>query len=305
MVQNSSFAQPVREFLAHLKVEAGLAPATLEAYARDLRELVADLEDQGLRGPGEVGPDHLAEHIRRLSRNRGLQPTSITRHLATIRVFHRWLNAMGRIEGDPARLLERPTRWKKIPNVLSPREMRALVEAPAPDNGRLWIRDRAILEVMYAAGLRASEVGAMRLDELHEELAMVTVTGKGSKQRVVPIGDPALEWSLRYLHEVRPNLASHQDKRDQQRMFLSFSGRPLERVAIWQIVRKYAKVANLGNAHPHALRHSFATHMLVGGADLRVVQELLGHTDIGTTQVYTHVDRSQLKDVVRGHHPRP
>ena len=145
----------------------------------------------------------------------------------------------------------------------------------------------------------------MRLDELHEELAMVTVTGKGSKQRVVPIGDPALDWSLRYLHEVRPNIARHSDKRDQQRMFLSFSGRPLERVAIWQIVRKYAKVANLGNAHPHALRHSFATHMLVGGADLRVVQELLGHTDIGTTQVYTHVDRSQLKAVVRSHHPRP
>ncbi|MCH2160698.1 MAG: tyrosine recombinase [Phycisphaerales bacterium] len=305
MAQISNFAQPVRDFLAHLKVEAGLAPATLEAYARDLRELTEDLERQGLTDLKDTGPQHLAEHIRYLSRDRELQPTSITRHLATMRVFYRWLNAMGRIEGDPARLLERPTRWKKIPNVLSPREMRALVEAPSPDNGRLWIRDRAILEVMYAAGLRASEVGAMRLDELHEELAMVTVTGKGSKQRVVPIGDPALEWALRYLHEIRPTLVRHQDKRDRQRLFLSFSGRPLERVAIWQIVRKYAKVANLENAHPHALRHSFATHMLVGGADLRVVQELLGHTDIGTTQVYTHVDRSQLKDVVRGHHPRP
>ena len=305
MAQISNFDQPVRDFLTHLKVEAGLSPATLEAYERDLHDLVEDLTAQGLAHPGEADPQNLAEHIRSLSRERGLQPTSITRHLATMRVFYRWLGSMGYIEGDPARLLERPTRWKRIPNTLSPRQMRALVEAPISDHGRMWVRDRAILEVMYAAGLRASEVGAIRIDELHEELAMVTVTGKGDKQRVVPIGDPALEWSMKYLQEIRPQLANKNDRRDQHRLFLSFSGRPLERVAIWQIVKKYALIAGLENVHPHALRHSFATHMLVGGADLRVVQELLGHTDIGTTQIYTHVDRSRLKDVVRGHHPRP
>ena len=305
MAPPSGFDQPVRDFLTHLKVEAGLAPATLEAYGRDLHELTTWLNEQGILGPAETEPEHLAEHIRHLSRERELQASSIIRHLASMRVFFRWLAAMGRIVHDPARLLERPTQWKKVPGTLSTRQMRNLVEAPGPDHGRLWIRDRAILEIIYAAGLRASEVGAIRLDEFHEELAMVTVTGKGSKQRAVPIGDPALEWTLKYLEEVRPKLLRAQDSRDLQRVFLSFSGRPLERVAIWQLVRKYAAAAGLKDVHPHVLRHSFATHLLIGGADLRVVQDLLGHADIGTTQVYTHVDQTRLKDVVKSHHPRP
>ena len=305
MAQTSGFDQPVRDFLTHLKVEAGLAAATLEAYGRDLHELTNWLSARGVTSPQDAQPDDLAEHIRHLSRERNLQASSIIRHLASIRVFFRWLAAMDRIDHDPARLLERPTQWKKVPGTLSTREMRNLVEAPGPDHGRLWVRDRAILEVMYAAGLRASEVGAIRRDEFHEELAMVTVTGKGSKQRAVPIGDPALEWTQRYIRDVRPSLVRKKDGRDRQRVFLSFSGRPLERVAIWQIVRKYAEIADLKDVHPHVLRHSFATHLLVGGADLRVVQDLLGHADIGTTQVYTHVDRSRLKDVVKGHHPRP
>ena len=305
MAPPSGFEQPVRDFLTHLKVEAGLAPATLEAYGRDLLEMAQWLHAKGVCSPAETEPDDLAEHIRHLSRERELQSSSIIRHLASMRVFFRWQAAMGRISHDPAKLLERPTQWKKVPGTLSTREMRNLVEAPGPDHGRLWIRDRAILEVIYAAGLRASEVGSIRLDEFHEELAMVTVTGKGSKQRAVPIGDPALEWSLRYIRELRSDLARKKDGRDKQRLFLSFSGRPLERVAIWQIVRKYAAVADLKDVHPHVLRHSFATHLLIGGADLRVVQDLLGHADIGTTQVYTHVDRSRLKEVVKGYHPRP
>ena len=305
MAPTSGFDQPVRDFLTHLKVEAGLAPATLEAYGRDLHELTTWLNEKGIPSPAETEPEHLAEHIRHLSRERELQASSIIRHLASMRVFFRWLAAMGRIVHDPARLLERPTQWKKVPGTLSTRQMRNLVEAPGPDHGRLWIRDRAILEIIYAAGLRASEVGTIRLDEFHEELAMVTVTGKGSKQRAVPIGDPALEWTLKYLEEVRPKLLRTQDARDRQRVFLSFSGRPLERVAIWQLVRKYASIAGLKDVHPHVLRHSFATHLLIGGADLRVVQDLLGHADIGTTQVYTHVDQARLKDVVKSHHPRP
>ena len=301
----SPFARPVREFLTWARIEAGLAPATLEAYGRDLGELSAFLARAGVDDPARVGLDHLAEHLRALSRERGLEPSSITRHLATIRVFFRWLAANDRIPLDPARLLERPHRWRRVPGVMSPREMRSLVEAPAPEHGSLWVRDRSILELMYAAGLRASEVGAIRLDELHQELASVTVTGKGSKQRIVPIGEPALHWTNRYLAELRPNLVRFDDGRDRQRLLLSFSGRPLERVAIWQIVRKYASVAGLRDVHPHKLRHSFATHLLVGGADLRIVQEMLGHSDIGTTQVYTHVDRGQLREVVKSHHPRP
>lgn len=301
----SGFDRPVRDFLTWTRIEAGLAAATIEAYGRDLRELVAFLREGGVTAPGEVDPNHLADHLRSLSRDRGLEPSSITRHLATIRVFFRWLTANDRIPRDPARLLERPTKWRRVPDVISPAKMRALVEAPAPEHGRLWVRDRAILELMYAAGLRASEVGALRLDEYHEVLASLTVTGKGSKQRIVPLGEPAVHWTDRYLAELRPHLTRFDDGRDRQRLMLSFTGRPLERVAIWQFVRKYAAVAGLKDVHPHMLRHSFATHLLVGGADLRVVQEMLGHADIGTTQVYTHVDRSRLREVVADHHPRP
>ncbi|MDG2021350.1 MAG: tyrosine recombinase [Phycisphaerales bacterium] len=304
-VNRSGFDRPVRDFLTYVRIEAGLAPATLEAYGRDLDDLVASLVSNGIDSIDAVEPNDVADHLRGLSRDRGLEPTSITRHLATARVFFRWLCANGKIKRDPARLLERPTKWKRMPGVMSPVKMRRLVEAPQPEHGRLWVRDRAMLELMYAAGLRASEVTAIRLDEFHEQLASLTVTGKGSKQRVVPIGDPAVKWTLKYLEEVRPDLLRFDDGRDRSHLMLSFSGRPLERVAVWQIVRKYAAVAGLDDVHPHKLRHSFATHLLMGGADLRVVQDLLGHADIGTTQIYTHVDRTQLREVVKSHHPRP
>jgi integrase/recombinase XerD len=185
--------------------------------------------------------------------------------------------------------------------------MKQLLAAPDEQSGRLWLRDRALLELMYAAGLRASEVGALRLDEYNATLGVLTVTGKGSKQRLVPIGKPAQECVQRYLDNQRGELAQcgGGDGRDERRLLLSNTGRPLERVAVWQIVRRHALRCGLRDVHPHKLRHSFATHMLIGGADLRVVQELLGHSDIATTQIYTHVDRSHLKEVVRKHHPRP
>lgn len=161
-----------------------------------------------------------------------------------------------------------------------------------------------MLELMYAAGLRASEVGALKVNDLNETLASLVVTGKGRKQRVVPIGTPALQWTHRYLRDLRPRLARAGSSRDLFRLFLSFSGRPLERVAVWQIVKRAAARAGLKGVHPHVVRHSFATHLVIGGADLRVVQELLGHADIGTTQIYTQVDRSRLREVLLKHHPR-
>lgn len=300
----SPFAPSFREFLSYLKVEAGLSPATLEAYGRDLRDLAAHLDSLGLAGPHAVTPEHIAAHFRYLHRDRGLEPTTITRHFATVRVYFRYLHANKRIPHDPSRLAERPTTWKRLPGVLSPNQMKALVLAPSPEHGTLWLRDRAMLELMWAAGLRASEVGTLKINEYHDTLCMLTVTGKGSKQRVVPIGTPAQELIRQYLAEFRPHLARFKDGRDQFKLFLSHTGRPLERVAVWQIVKKYAEIAGLRDVHPHTLRHSFATHLVRGGADLRVVQELLGHADIGTTQIYTHVDRSRLRDVVRNHHPR-
>jgi integrase/recombinase XerD len=303
-----------REFLVYIRVECGLSANTLAAYQRDLRDLLADLHARGVMKIGEVQPRQLTDHLAALKTGRGMAASSIIRHMATIKVFFRWLTARGFIAENPADILDRPTRWKKLPGVLSPRQLRQLLEAPGPPpwdgTGEppppLWLRDRAMLELMYASGLRASEVGAVQLTDLHETLGVVRITGKGNKQRLVPVGKPALAAIARYRAECRPRLVRPGGAagNDQGRLLLSRSGRALERVAVWQIVKKHAAAAGLRHVHPHVLRHSFATHLLAGGADLRVVQELLGHSDIATTQIYTHVDRSQLKHVHAKHHPR-
>jgi integrase/recombinase XerD len=254
--------------------------------------------------PKEVTVDHLSAHLRYLSRERGLDPISIVRHLATMRVFFRWMHANFKLEKDPARLLERPTTWKKLPGTLTPGQMKKLVETPNAEHGALWLRDRAMLEVMYAAGLRASEVGTLKMNDFSETLGIVNVIGKGNKQRIVPIGVPAIDAVKAYLADLRPHLTRFPDARDAFRLFLSHTGRPIERVALWQIVGKYARIAGIRGVHPHLLRHSFATHLVAGGADLRVIQELLGHSDIGTTQIYTHVDRSHLRKTIDRFHPR-
>jgi len=298
------FDQPVRDFLAYLRVEAGLAPATLDAYGRDVRDLTAHLEAQGISSLHDVRPEHLAEHLRHLHRERKLESTSVVRHLATLRVLFRFLHANNVIQENPARLLERPTQWRRLPGVLSPRQIKLLLDAPRQAESLLRHRDIALLELLYAGGLRASEIAALSISDYNPTLAVLVVTGKGSKQRIVPIGKPAREALDTYLAQTRPQLARFEDQRDRKRLLLSNHGRPLERVAVWQIVRRNALRAGLTDVHPHMLRHSFATHMLAGGADLRVVQELLGHADIATTQVYTHVDSSRLRSVVKKHHPR-
>ena len=294
-------------FTAYLRVECGMSRNTLDAYGRDVRELLEHLAELGVQTAPGVNHRHLAAHIARLS-GRGLAASSVARHLATIKVFFRWLTARGDIERNPADYLDQPTRWKKIPGVLSPRQVKGLLAAPGPDaedadGPPLWVRDRAILELMYASGLRASEGGALGLNEVMETLGVVRVTGKGDKQRLVPMGRPAREALAVYLAECRPLLARG-DGRDNGRVFLSRTGRPIERVRVWQLVKKYAAIAGLHGVHPHVLRHSFATHLLGGGADLRVVQELLGHADIATTQIYTHVDKDRLKSVHAKFHPR-
>ncbi len=298
------FAVPARDFLTYARIEAGLAASTLEAYTRDLHYLFEHMASLGVHLPADVNVEHLATHMRYLGKERGLDPSTIVRHLATIRVFFRFLHANRRIPNDPARLIERPTKWRRLPNMLSPVQMKKLVEAPNSDHGALWLRDRALLELMYAAGLRASEVGTLKLNDFNTTLGVLSIIGKGNKHRVVPIGVPAIEATERYMQELRPHQLRWNDGRDQYRLLLSHTGRPIERVAVWQIVAKYAAVAGLRDVHPHMLRHSFATHLVAGGADLRVVQELLGHSDIATTQVYTHVDRSHLRAVIERFHPR-
>ena len=310
----TAFEGAARRFLASLRVEAGLAPATIEAYGRDLRDLGLFLaESESIDDPARVTPAMLIRHVREMTADRGYAPATIARRLATMKVFFRWLVGNAVLEANPADHLDQPARWQRLPGVLSPRQMRALLAAPQPPEkprpgaAPLWLRDRAILELMYASGLRASEVGAIGTGDLLEHLRAVRVLGKGDKERLVPMGGPADEAVRTYLRECRPLLITAEraaERRDKGRLFLSRTGRPIERVRVWQIVKRRARDAGLHDVHPHMLRHSFATHLLAGGADLRVVQSLLGHADISTTQIYTHVDKSALHALIKSKHPR-
>tara|TARA_A100000171_G_scaffold52763_1_gene72867 strand:- start:151 stop:1077 length:927 start_codon:yes stop_codon:yes gene_type:complete len=302
-----------RGFINYLRIECGLLPATIEAYARDLEHLMIELNEQDISAPTATTPETLIGHVRTMSSERGYNASTISRHLATIKVFFRWMLATGQIDDNPADYLDQPTKWKRLPGVLTPSQVRKLLEAPQapekPTKGMppLWMRDRAILELMYASGLRASEVGQIGLIDIMEKIGVVRVLGKGDKQRLVPMGKPAQRALERYLKECRPMLITAEraaERRDKGKLFLSRTGKPIERVRVWQIVKHWAKRAGLPKTYPHMLRHSFATHLLAGGADLRIVQELLGHSDITTTQIYTHVDRSSLHKTVRTLHPR-
>jgi integrase/recombinase XerD len=307
-VRSTDFSSLRRRFRTYLRVECGLADATLKAYDADLRDLA---EDPAF---GETPPDplaltsrDLADHLARLKREKNLQGSSISRHLATIKVFFRWLLAEGLIEENPADLLDQPTRWKRLPGTLSPNQVKRIIDAPqpAPKGPPLHLRDVALLELMYACGLRASEAADLDADARHPALRVLKVTGKGRKQRLVPMGAPAERALETYLEHCRPQLV-RTPPLDRGRLLLSRTGRPLERSMVWRIVKKAARDAGVpGAVTPHTLRHSFATHLLMGGADLRSVQEMLGHADISTTQIYTHVDKARLKDVHARYHPRP
>ena len=304
----STVADDTSRFLGYLRVECGLAKNTIDAYRRDLTDLAADLEAAGVTESARITPRVLIEHLAGLRREREMASSSIARHLAAIRMFTRWLHAERRLDEDPGIFLERPTQWRRLPSYLSESRIQKLLDAPKPPTGRhsgpaLWIRDKAILELMYACGLRASEVGALGMENLHPTLGVIMVTGKGDKQRLVPYGAPARAALDHYLESTRSGLLK-EDGRDKGRIFLSRTGRPLERVAIWQIVKKHAATAGLQDVYPHLIRHTFATHLLSGGADLRVLQDMLGHSNIATTQIYTHVDEKRLKAVHKAHHPR-
>ena len=304
-------------FLVYLRIECGMSPATIQSYGRDLRDFLTDLAAAGVTDVAGMRDEHMHNHIMSLRSARKMEASSVARHLATLRVFCRWLCANGKMPTNPALSVDPPTRWKRLPDTMSVGQVKALLEAPGPpelsgkkdkkdtkDKGEppLWLRDRAMLELLYSSGLRATEICTITLRSVDPSIGGVLVTGKGNKQRIVPIGVPARRAIDEYLKECRPALL-RPDGRDLGRVFLSKKGGPLERVALWQIVRKHAKAAGLRDIHPHMLRHSFATHMLVGGADLRVLQELLGHADIATTQIYTHVVEERLKSLVRDLHP--
>jgi integrase/recombinase XerD len=291
--------QPVAAWLDHLRVERGLSENTLAAYQNDLRKLLA-FAQRRRRAPLSLGPVELAEFVSSL-RSQGLSPRSQGRHVHSLRGFFRFAVREGLIERDPMESLRPPKAPRALPRYLTASQVETLLCVPDVSDP-LGLRDRAILEVMYATGLRASELIGLEAANLDMELGVVRVFGKGRKERLVPLGSEARRWVRRYQNEARSGLAK---SRAVRALFLSRRGGPLSRMGLWGIVRRHAVVA--GVAHiltPHVLRHSFASHLLERGADLRALQAMLGHADISTTQIYTHVTRERLRRLYDRFHPR-
>lgn len=287
--------------MEYLLSECGLSQNTIEAYQRDLREFIDVLDDRDICSPARIAPQIVREYLVRLSERR-LALSSIARHLVSVKMFLRYLFIVGLLTEDVASLLETPKKWQHLPQTLRPRQVEAILSAPQPGDP-FYSRDRAILELLYATGMRVSELAALRVRDVNLNVGYVRCFGKGRKERVVPIGSYAIDAVREYIHGLRmalTELAGHVEA-----LFVSRTGRPLDRTNIWRLVSGYAAAAGMPTPiGPHTLRHCFATHLLQGGADLRIVQELLGHADVTTTQIYTHVDTSRLKSIHQRCHPR-
>lgn len=291
----------LRQFVEYLVSECGLARNTIEAYERDLRKFVDVLDDHDICSPARVTPNIVREYLIRLSENR-LALSSIARHLVSVKMFMRYLFIVGLTTENVATLLETPKKWSKLPRTLRPAQVECLLNAPQPGEP-FYMRDRAILELLYATGMRVSELATLAVRDINLNVGYVRCFGKGGKERVVPIGSYAIDAVREYLKGLRVTLvevAGHVDA-----LFVSRTGRPLDRTNIWRLVSGHAAAAGLPTpVGPHTLRHCFATHLIENGADLRIVQELLGHADVTSTQVYTHVDGSRLKSIHQRCHPR-
>jgi integrase/recombinase XerD len=312
-----AFDTEISTFLEHLAVERGLSPHTVEAYRGDMAHFVEHCEACGVKHPRDVNVDVVANFAGFLQSRYRYKTSSSARALAAVRTFLRFLVGENALPSDPGAGVERPKQWRRLPNVLSQEQADVLTRAPTAQHAAgseqplafqprkqraLTLRDAAILELLYATGMRVSELCGLCLDGLNTELGIARVTGKGSKTRLIPVGRPALHAVRKYLVHVRPKLAG---RGDEGRLFLSRTGKPMAREDVWALVKKHGRAAGLaGKYSPHTLRHSFATHLLEGGANLRVVQELLGHADIATTELYTHVDAKRLLKIHKSFHPR-
>lgn len=287
-------------FQDYLSLEVGNRALTVESYTRDVRRMIEYVQSKGKKDPKDVTEKLLREFVFHL-KDLGLAPASIRRQVSALRVFFRFLEGEGEVTENPTRNLETPKEWKKLPEVLTPAEIERLMESSDADAPLAW-RDRALLELGYASGVRVSELVGLASTDIWYDEALVRVVGKGGKERLVPVGRRALGVAALYGREIRPRL----DRGKSRGYFLlNARGGPLTRVGAWTIVKKCAERAGISKTvSPHVLRHSFATHLLEGGADLRAVQEMLGHADLATTQIYTHVDREYLKQVHRKFHPR-
>lgn len=290
----------ITDYLAFLQLEKAVSTNTVEAYGNDLERLRCYLSQQGIGDIAEVDTEVLSAHVRTLT-DVGFAVSSIQRTLSAFRGYFGYLAAEGVVGTDPTELLEGPRSSHYLPSVLTADEVLRILDT-VDVSRRGGVRDRAMLETLYATGMRVSELAALTDEQILQSEGVVRVIGKGSKERIVPIGDAALHWIEEYRAAERPCFVRIDTD---STVFLNVRGRALSRMGIWKIIRKYADEAGIEkHVSPHTFRHSFATHLLEGGADVRVVQEMLGHANIATTEIYTHVDREYLKEVHRSFHPR-
>lgn len=293
--------QSVKAFLDYLTIEGGLSDNTVLAYGRDLKSFLKYCKARKLTRPQQVKPALIQEYLQTLSR-REKSESSIKRSVVAIRMLLRFAKFRGLIEDDYAAVLEGPKLWQRLPTVCSTQQVIELLEAPDPLEP-FYFRDKALLELLYATGIRAGEAAGLKTSNLNFNIGYLRCLGKGNRERVIPVGKAALTSTSRYLRNLRPKLVK---PFSDDFLFLSRTGRPMSRIEIWRLVKKYAvRVGFSRNLTVHTLRHCFATHLLTGGADLRSVQEMLGHVDIATTQIYTHVDRQRLREIHKKFHPRP
>jgi integrase/recombinase XerD len=290
----------IADFLAALQSEQGASRNTVAAYGRDLRDLAARLRRAG-RSLADASPEDVIDWMEAL-RKAGRRPSTVARRLAAARGFFRHLGQEGQARQDPTEHIERPRLPRPLPKTLSPQAAAALVESPDVSTPR-GLRDRALFELLYASGLRATECLGLATGDVNLNAGYVQCVGKARKERIVPVGEEALVWIRRYLSEARPRLL--RGRRDSGRLFLSPRGGGLTRQALWKMIRRAARTAGIrGRVSPHTLRHCFASHLLEGGADLRAVQTMLGHADISTTQIYTHLPSAAIQAMYRKFHPR-
>lgn len=291
----------VDEFLDYISVEKGLSNNTKESYGFDLGKFIEYLEKNKVKSIDKITRDHITDYLMS-EKEKGIGPNSLSRNLVSIRMFFRFLLMNNYIENDITSALDTPRLWKILPDVLSVKEVDKILNSP-DTKLKFGLRDKALMELMYATGLRVSEVVNLNVSDINMEVGFLKCKGKGSKERIVPLGKTAIFVLKNYLNKTR---AVFMKDLLIGNVFLSQQGKPLTRQYIWQLIKRYSRKSGITKSiTPHTLRHSFATHLLSNGADLRVVQELLGHSDITTTQIYTHVDKNRLKAIHKKFHPRP
>lgn len=290
----------VDRFLVYIGVEKGLSKNTVSAYSSDLLRLIDYLLSIGIEKPHEIREAHILSFLEELIRS-GVSTRSSVRYLSSLRSFFKFMVRFEKIDSNPMELMESPRFLSKLPGYLTTKEVSDLLSAPNVEKSG-GLRDRAMLETLYASGLRVSELIGLKMNDINLDVGYLITRGKGEKERIVPIGDAAISWIEKYLKDVRPLL----DKGSGDGfIFLNRSGKSLSRQYFWRVIKKYAKKAGINKEiSPHTIRHSFATHLLSGGADLRSVQAMLGHEDVTTTEIYTHIEKERLKEVHKKYHPR-